>query len=288
MIMKISGNTLKKLLRKAKKEGFAIPQFNYSDIWDFKAIIEAAEQEKAPVIIAAIPKVIEAIDLEICVSMGVSAMKKALVPVVHHLDHSTKIEFCKRAVDLGYPSVMIDASMLPLNENIRTVKKVVDYAHKSGIHVEAEIGKIPAGGDEGAEGVGDALVDPVEAALLVKQTGVDSLAIGIGTAHGFYKKAPKIDFDRLKRTRELINLPLVLHGGTGVPYEDVQRAIKEGISKVNIGTIIRNTYLTALGGALKNMERAVHTVDIQAMIRPLIVKVVREWIQVCMASGKAE
>ena len=285
--MLIYGGTLKGLLKKAQDGSYAVPQFNYSDVWDFRAIAEAAEEENAPVIIAAIPKVIDGIGRRLCASLGSIFMADSKVPVLHHLDHSTNIDYCFWAIDAGYPSVMIDASMRQLDENIKTVKQVVEYAHKMGVHVEAEIGKIPAGKDEGKEGTGDALVDPEEAARLVKDTGVDSLAIGIGTAHGFYKSIPKIDYERLAQVKTLVDVPLVLHGGTGIPDEAVQRAISGGIAKVNIGTIIRNTYLTSLCEALKKMEPADHTVDIQAAIRPKVKAVIKDWIRVCMASGKA-
>ena len=285
--MLIYGGTLKGLLKRAQEGSYAVPQFNYSDVWDFRAIAEAAEEENSPVIIAALPKVIDGIGRNLCASLGYIYMADAKVPVLHHLDHSTKVDYCFWAIDSGYPSVMIDASMHQLDENIRIVKQVVDYAHKRGVHVEAEIGKIPAGKDEGKEGVGDALVDPEEAAELVKATGVDSLAIGIGTAHGFYKSTPKIDYERLAQARALVDVPLVLHGGTGIPEEAVQKAIRGGIAKVNIGTIIRNTYLTNLCEALKNMEAADHTVDIQAAIRPKLKEVIKSWIRTCMADGKA-
>ena len=285
--MVVYGGTLKGLLKKAQEEVYAVPQFNYSDVWDFRAIAEAAAEENAPVIIAAIPKVIDGIGRNLCACLGSICMANSHVPVLHHLDHSTKIDDCFWAIDAGYPSVMIDASMYQLDENIKIVKQVVEYAHKRGVHVEAEIGKIPAGKDEGTEGAGDALVDPEEAARLVKSSGLDSLAIGIGTAHGFYKSTPKIDYERLAQVRALVDVPLVLHGGTGIPEEAVQKAIRGGIAKVNVGTIIRNTYLSNLCEALKKMERADHTVDIQAAIRPKIKAVVKEWIRVCMAAGKA-
>jgi len=282
--MVVYGGMLKGLLKKAQKEGYAIPQFNYSDVWDFRAIVEAAEEEKSPLIVAAIPRVIDGIGRELSAALGSIGMAGAKVPVVHHLDHATKVEYCFWAIDAGFPSVMIDASMCQLEENIKTVKQVVDYAHNKGVHVEAEIGHIPMGKDVGTEGVG--LVNPEEAAELVKSCEVDSLAIGIGTAHGFYKSTPKIDYERLEKVRSLVDVPLVLHGGTGISEEAVQKVIRGGIVKVNIGTIIRNTYLTSLGEALKNMEAADHTVDIHAAIRPKVKAVIKEWIRVCMAAGK--
>jgi len=286
--MRVNGSTLKSLLKNARENGYAVPHFNYSDIWDLLAIIEAAEAEKAPIIIASIPKVVAAIGVDVCGAMGVAAMSRAGVPLVHHLDHSGSVELCRAAIDCGYPSVMIDASMHPLSENIEIVKQVVEYAHSRGAHVEAEIGRIPASKDEGTSGSEDALVDPDEARRLVEASGVDSLAVGIGTAHGFYRGKPHIDFERLARVNALVSLPLVLHGGTGIPEEDVRRAIRNGVAKVNVGTIIRHTYLTGLREELGHMELAAHTVDIQKAVRPRITEVVREWIRVCMASGRAQ
>ncbi len=285
--MVITGQTLRTHLAKAQANGYAVPAFNYSDIWDMRAIIDAAEAEQAPILFSSIPKVVNAIGVGMCAAMGAAAMAAARVPVVHHLDHSASLDLCKAAIDAGYPSVMIDASMHPLAENIRIVKQVVDYARPRGVAVEAEIGRIPASKDEGTPGGEQALVDPEEAARLVEACSVDSLAVGIGTAHGFYKGKPHIDFERLARVHELTPVPLVLHGGTGIPEEDVRRAIRNGIAKVNVGTIIRHTYLTSLRDELKDMERAAHTVDIQEAIRPRIVEVVREWIRSCMASGRA-
>ena len=285
--MIIYGGTLKGLLEKAQEGKYAVPQFNYSDVWDFRAIIEAAEEEDAPVIVAGIPKVIDGIGKNLCASLGSIGMAHSKIPVIHHLDHSTKIDYCMWAIDAGFPSVMIDASMCRLEENINIVKQVVEYAHARGVHVEAEIGQIPAGKDEGKEGVGDALVNPMEAARLVQSTGVDSLAIGIGTAHGFYKSEPKIDYERLAQVKATIDTPLVLHGGTGIPDEAVQKAITGGIAKINVGTIVRHVYLTSLREALNRMEQADHTVDIQEMIRPKVKTEIKRWIRLFGAAGKA-
>ncbi len=285
--MLVNGSTLRTLLEKAQAGGYAVPAFNYSDIWDMRAIVDAAEAESAPILLASIPKVVNALGVGMCGAIGAAATARAQVPVVHHLDHSASLDLCKAAIDAGYPSVMIDASMHPLDENIRIVKQVVEYARRKGVAVEAEIGRIPASKDEGTPGGEQALVDPEEAARLVEACAVDALAVGIGTAHGFYKGKPHIDFERLARVHELVSVPLVLHGGTGIPEEDVRRAIKNGIAKVNVGTIIRHTYLTSLRDELKDMERAAHTVDIQEAIRPRIVAVVREWIGSCMAGGRA-
>jgi ketose-bisphosphate aldolase len=279
--------SLQELLEKADKGGYAIPHFNYSDIWDLKAIIEAAEEEGAPIIAASIPKVIETISPEICGAIGIAEMKKAKIPLVHHLDHSTTAELCKAAIDNGYPSVMIDGSKLPLPGNIRIVKEIVEYGHSKGVHVEGEIGKIKGKGYEGNFSGGDFLVDVEEAVALVRETGVDSLAVGIGTAHGFYEGKPEINFKRLAEVNKAVDIPLVLHGGTGIPEEDVKRAIREGINKVNVGTIIRYTYLKYLKDELMKNDPVTHPADIMKPVLKRIKVEVKGWIRACMANGKA-
>ncbi len=238
--------SLKDLLARADREDYAVPAFNYTDIWDFTAIVAAAEEERSPVIVMSIPKVVDAIGLELCGAWGAAAARKAKVPVVNHLDHSSDIALCKRAIDAGYPSVMIDASKLPLEQNIAAVKQVVEYAHAKGVHVEGELGKIKGRDYESTHTGDDFLVDAGEAVRFVKATRVDSLAIGIGTAHGFYVGKPELNFKRLTEVNAAVITPLVLHGGTGIPEEDVRKAIRGGMNKINVGTIIRYTYLMTL------------------------------------------
>lgn len=278
---------LKELLKKADQSGYAIPSFNYSDIWDFLAIVEAAEEEEAPVIIASNPLVVKEISVEICGALGNAAMNKVNIPLIHHLDHSSEVEMCKDAIDQGYPSVMIDASKYSLAENIRIVKEVVDYAHTKGVHVEAEIGRIKGKGIEGNFAGEDFLVQVDEAVTLVRETGVDSLAIGIGTAHGFYEGKPEINFQRLAEVNKAVDIPLVLHGGTGIPEEDVKGAIHNGINKVNVGTIIHCTYMNNLREELVKRGPNPYTLDVIKPVKEKIKQVVKMWIRTCMANGKA-
>lgn len=203
---------LKELLKKADMNGYAIPAFNYSDVWDLTAIVEAAEEEGAPVMLACLPKVIDAMSIEICAALGSTLMNKSSTSLIHHLDHSTEVELCKKAIENGYPSVMIDGSKLSLEGNIKVVKEVVDYAHSRGVHVEGELGRIKGKGYEGTYEGHDFLVNVDEAEMLVKETGVDSLAVGIGTAHGFYEGKPEINFKRLAEVNRTVDIPLVLHG----------------------------------------------------------------------------
>ena len=283
----MSRETLKELLRNADLGGYAIPSFNYSDIWDFLAIIEAAEEENAPIMIASNPLVVTDIGVEICGAFGRAAMEKAKIPLIHHLDHSFTVDMCKAAIDHGYPSVMIDASKYPLDENIRQVKEVVGYAHPRNVYVEGEIGKIKGKGIEGDFKGGDFLVEAAEAIELADNTGVDSLAVGVGTAHGFYEGKPEINFRRLAEVNEAISIPLVLHGGTGIPEEDIRKAIKNGINKVNVGTIIHCTYMNNMREELNRRGENPYTLDVVKPVKEKIKAVVKAWIRTCMADGKA-
>ena len=286
--MVINGDVLREYLKKADKNGFAIPAFNYSDVWDMLAIVEAAKEENAPIMLASNPLVVRDIGTELCGAMGLAIMNKAEHPVVHHLDHSSSVDLCLTCIDNSYPSVMIDASKLSLAENIAETQKVVAYAKAKKVHVEAELGKIKGNGIEGKyNGTGlDFLVNPDEAKQLVDAAGVDSLAVGIGTAHGFYEGEPEIHFDRLAEVNEAVSVPLVLHGGSGIPLEDIRRAIKNGINKVNVGTIIHCTYMNSMRKTLWDGGDNQYTLDV---VKPAIVaikSVVKEWIQVCMADNK--
>lgn len=278
---------LKELLKKADQGGYAIPSFNYSDIWDFLAIIEAAEEEEAPVMIASNPLVATDIGIELCGAFGKAAMDKARIPLIHHLDHSFRTEMCKAAVDHGYPSVMIDASKYSLDDNIKMVREVVEYARPRGVHVEAELGRIKGKGLEGDFEGGDFLINVQEAITLVKETGVDSLAVGIGTAHGFYEGKPEINFKRLAEVNNAVDIPLVLHGGTGIPEEDIRKAIKNGINKVNVGTIIHCTYMNNMREELIKRGPNPYTLDVIKPVKDKIREVVKMWIRVCMVNGKA-
>lgn len=283
----MKGSTLRELLSKADEDGYAIPSFNYSDIWDFKAIVEAAEEERAPIMIASNPLVVAELGPQICAGFATPAMELASIPLIHHLDHSFTAEMCETCMDCGYPSVMIDGSKLGLEENIAMVKRVTAYAKTRDVHVEAEIGKIKGKGIEGDFEGGDFLAAVEDAVALVKATGVDSLAVGIGSAHGFYQGKPELNFERLEEINRAVDVPLVLHGGTGIPREDVQRAIRAGINKVNVGTIIHCTYMNTLHKELDRAGENPYTLDVMKAAREPIKAVVKMWIRTCMADGKA-
>lgn len=274
------------LFEAASAGGYAIPHFNHSDFWDMSAIAEAAQESKAPIFIACLPKVIDAIGIEKLGAVGKITMEQSKTPIIYHLDHCHNADICFAAIDNGYNSVMIDASYSSLRENIETVKKVVQYAHARGVHVEAEIGQIKSAGDEGNTVIsGKATAD--DARVLVKETGVDALAVAFGSEHGFYTHKPELDFELLRQVRQVVPVPLVLHGGTGIPEEDVRRAIDNGIRKVNVGTHIRCTYIGAVKQAIEEMGTQTHTADIMAFAKDQVKTVVKQWIKTCRADGKS-
>lgn len=283
-----NGDVLRKMLKDADEGGYAVPMFNYTDLWDQLAVIEAAKELHAPIMFASIPKTVNELSPEVLGAIGVQQMKKSDNLIIHHLDHSNTVEMCYNAIDNGYPSVMIDASKESLETNIEMVKKVVKYAKKYGVHVEGEIGRIKGRDYEATYTGDDFLVQVKDAVELVERTGVDSLAIGIGTAHGFYEGKPEINFKRLAEVNEAVTIPLVLHGGTGIPEEDVKRAIKNGINKVNVGTQIRYTYMSSAQRIIGEKGAVTHTIDIMHEVKEEIKKVAKTWIKVCMADGKAE
>lgn len=279
--------TIMEQLYKADREGYAVPHFNYSDIWDMTAIVRAAEEMESPVILAGVPKVTNALGMDVVAAMAHALADGAKVPVYLHLDHSTDPRICKDACDHHFSSVMIDGSKESLEKNIEMVKDVVSYAHPRHIFVEGEIGKIKGNTEESQYSSGDFLVQVPEAVELVEKSQVDILAVGIGTAHGFYKGKPEINFQRLSEVNEALQLPLVLHGGTGIPEEDVRRAIKSGINKVNVGTIIKYTYLSSVFHTLQEVGPTIHTIDLMLPAVDAIKEEVKRWIRVCMSEHKA-
>ena len=281
--------TIMEQLRMADEGRYAIPHFNYSDIWDMTAIVRAAEEERSPVILAGVQKVTDAIGMPMVGAMGRVMMETAKVPVYHHLDHSTNISLCRQAVDEKFPMVMIDGSRESLARNIEMTREVAQYAHAHGAYVEGEIGKIKGSNVEGSFDGGDFLVRVDEAVELVESSGVDILAVGIGTAHGFYQGKPELNFERLRQVNEAIDIPLVLHGGTGIPQEDVREAIRLGVNKVNVGTIIKYVYLSSVQKMLNENPKgpSIHTIDLMLPAVEAIKAEVKRWIRVCMSNGKA-
>lgn len=271
---------LGELIKDYRKNRRAIPAFNYSDMWDLKAIINAAARNDTPVIVASNPFVAQYHGLDLCHCIVDTERRKVDIPVFHHLDHSLSTELCIEAVDAGYDSVMIDGSGFPLQKNIEMVSQVLEYAHSKNVLVEGEIGRIKGRGIEGVY-TGDEYLARVEDVVeFTEKTAVDMLAVGIGTAHGFYEGEPKIHFDRLEEIAKAVDVPLVLHGGTGIPNEDIKRTVHLGISKVNIGTIIHSTYMNCLRNVLRRSEKNPYTLDIMQKVLLEVERIVEDRIWV--------
>lgn len=242
----------KEVLIHAKENNYAIPAPDYIDIDMARVFCQTAESLNKPVILSYAQSFEEILSLEEAAIIGRYWGEKVSTPVVLHLDHGTDFEFIKRAIDLGFTSVMIDASMKPFDENVAITKKVVEYAHLRGISVEAEIGHVGSGDNYESHDHSDSIYTTKEEALaFVQQTNVDSLAVSIGTAHGIYKGGtPKLSFDTLHDIASTIDQPLVLHGGSGTGDQALNRCAKEGISKINIFT----DFLVAATKALQESD----------------------------------
>ena len=241
------------LLLDAQIGNYAVPAFNIHNLETVKAVLETAEELQSPVLLAATPGTIQYMGKEFLLGLAEAARKKYSIPFEVHLDHHENIDDIKRLVDLGVRSIMIDASHHPFEENVRIVKEVVDYASKYGAFVEAELGRLSGIEDDMSVDEKDAIyTNPEEASEFVERTGIDSLAVAIGTAHGLYKGEPKLDLDRLKEIRKVVDIPLVLHGASGLSTSLVQETIGMGICKVNIGTELKNTFVSGLRQHLTN------------------------------------
>jgi len=271
---------LKTLMTKAAEGKYAVGAFNCNNMEIVQAIILAAEAEKSPVIIQASQGAIKYAGITFITGLVRVAAAQASVPVCLHLDHGTSFEQVIRCIRDGFTSVMIDGSHLPLEGNIALTKKVLDVARAVGVSVEAELGKIGGTEDDISVSEREALMtDPAEAKHFVEQTGVDALAVAIGTAHGRYKGEPKLDFGRLKRVSELVSIPIVLHGSSGVPDEAIRTAIELGVRKINIDTNIREAFVKGVREALAADPDEIDPRKVLGPAREEMTKVVREKIR---------
>lgn len=228
---------MKEMLIKARKEHYAVGQFNINNLEWTQAILDEAQVLNAPVILGVSEgagKYMGGWTVVFAMVKAYIEAKNITVPVALHLDHGTSFEVCKAAIDAGFTSVMIDASHYPFEENIEMTKKVVEYAHARGVSVEAELGKV--GGQEDNIVAESMYADPEECKILVEKTGIDCLAPALGSVHGPYHGEPKLGFKEMAYINELLNMPLVLHGGSGIPDEQLRKAIDRGTAKINVNT----------------------------------------------------
>lgn len=247
---------MKEMLNKAKENKYAVAHLNINNLEWARFILEECETNNSPVILGVSEGAARYMGGYDVVSSIVKSLIKDLeitIPVALHLDHGSSYEACKSAIDAGFTSVMIDASRFKLDENIRITKEVVNYAHPRNVTVEAEIGHV--GGEE--DGIANELmyakVD--ECTIFAEETNIDFLAPALGSVHGLYKGEPKLDFDRMLEIKEKTNLPLVLHGGTGIPDEMIRKSIECGICKINVNTELQIAWSNAVRDFIKNNEK---------------------------------
>lgn len=280
--------TGKQILDKAHKEGYAVGAFNVNNMEILQAVIAAAEEERSPVIIQTSEGAIKYAGIDYLKAMVHLAANKATVPVALHLDHGTTYETIIQCIANGYTSVMIDGSHHPLDENIAATNEIIKIAHAAGISVEAELGRLGGIEDNISVDEKDArLTHPDEAVKFVKETGVDYLAIAIGTAHGKYKGEPKLDLERLETIKKLLNMPIVLHGASGVPEDAIKKAVARGINKINIDTDVRVAFTDGVKAVFASKPEEFDPRKICGPAREDMKKVVKAKMQLFGCSGKA-
>lgn len=271
------------MLKNAQQNSYAVGAFNAENMEMVQAIIAAAEAESAPVIIQTTPGTLKYAGPECFAALVGRLAKEATVPVALHLDHGNSFELAEKCAWEGYTSLMIDGSKLPFDGNVEITSRVVEMA--KGLPVEAELGTV--GGKEDGMEAKPQYTDPEEAAAFVRLTGISSFAVAIGTAHGVYKGEPKLDLDRLSQVRAKVDIPLVLHGTSGVPEDQVRECIRRGICKVNYATDLRIAFTNGVKKAIESNPDAFDPKKYLAEGRKAVQARVQELIRLLGGSGKA-
>ena len=279
--------TAKELLTDAMKGGYAIGAFNVENMEMVMAVLAAAEAKNSPVIMQTTPGTIKYAGVDYYYANVKAAAARTKIPVVMHLDHGDSFERAMAAYRAGYTSIMIDGSKLPFEENIALTKKVVEACHPGGVYVEGELGKV-GGKEDDLEGDDEnPYTDPEEAKIFVEKTGVDYLAIGVGTAHGVYKGTPHVNTDLIAVIRDLVHIPLVLHGTSGVPDEQVTTSVKNGICKVNYATDLRIAFTNGVKEFMAEQPDAFDPKKYAKQGMAEVQKYVEQKIEVCGSANKA-
>jgi len=279
--------TSEKMLLYAKKGGYAVGAFNVENMEMVKAVIAAAEELHAPVMLQTTPSTVKYASLDMYAAMVTAEAKKAKVPVCLHLDHGNSYELAVAAMEAGYTSVMIDGSHESFEDNIAVTKKVVEVAKEKGIPVEAELGKV-GGKEDDLEADADTNTDPQEAKEFVERTGVSSLAIAIGTAHGFYAGTPVLDKVRVSDIKALVGTPLVLHGASGLSEDDVKECVARGMCKVNFATELRVAYTDAVKKLLEEKPETFDPKKLGVVGMEAVKGIVKSRMLMCGCDNKAD
>lgn len=279
--------TSEKMLLDAQKGGYAVGAFNVENMEMVKAVLAAAEELKAPVMLQTTPGTIKYGTVETYAAIVKAEAEKVSVPVCLHLDHGDSFELAVQAMKAGYTSVMIDGSHADFEENIAITKKVVDVAKAIGIPVEAELGKV-GGKEDDLEADADTNTDPMEAKEFAERTGISSLAVAIGTAHGFYVGTPVLDKPRVSAIKEVVSVPLVLHGASGLSEEDVRECVERGMCKVNFATELRAAYTAAVKKLLEEKPETYDPKKLGNVGMEAVKEQVKIRMKMCGCVGKAE
>lgn len=276
------------MLQAAKAGGYCVGAFNLVDYLTLEAIVEAAQAQKAPVILQTSSASVKRFGIPALVQMAHLVADKASVPVALHLDHGTDREVIRQAIREGYTAVMIDGSKYPFAENIERTRDVVQEAHAHGVAVEGEIGVV-AGVEDDIVIRQDAAIytSPAEALEFQRRTGVDFLAAAIGTAHGFYKVQPRLDIDTLRSISQHTDCPMVVHGGTGLPFDVVRELVRAGAAKMNVSTQIKQTYIDGLFQYIEGHRTEYNPLKVLDHARRELVKMIAEYMDVLGSTGKA-
>lgn len=273
------------MLRKAQEQGFAVGAFNVENMEMAQAIISAAEELRAPVILQTTPSTVRYAGTGMYAAMVAALAQEASVPVAMHLDHGDSFALCAQALRSGYTSVMIDGSKLPLEENIALTYKVSEMCAAVGVPVEGEIGRV-GGKEDDLESDGGYTI-PEEAVRFEKESGLFSMAVGVGTAHGFYKEKPQLNKELITTLRGVLQAPMVLHGASGLSDEDVKDCIRRGICKVNFATELRAAYTEGVKAVLAENPKTFDPKAYGKEARQRVKALVMERMLVCGCDGKA-
>ncbi len=287
--------TAREMMQRAAEGKYAVGAFNITNLIQMEAVVEAAIEKKAPLIIQTSVTPSKFLGRDVLVSIYRTLAESAPIPICLHLDHSTSVEYCMQCADAGYTNIMIDASKQAYDENIRQTKQVVDYCHAiGGISVEGELGTVSGVEDQVKVAEDEAaLCNPHQAVEFVEQTGVDIFAPAIGTAHGVYKtKNPKVDFERLGEINQMLNgngikTPLVVHGGTGLSKEYAIKLVEMGGAKFNVSTELKHVLIDTTYDYITGNREQYNPGKIDIVVKDAIRQVVGRWIDILGSAGKA-
>ncbi|MEM7129016.1 MAG: class II fructose-bisphosphate aldolase [Chloroflexota bacterium] len=278
---------MKTLLDGAVKGGYAVGSFNVASYEMMEVVIRTAAECKSPVIVSTSSAEARYLDPDVVVAAAGALSRKYATPIALHLDHGDSFEMAMKCIRAGYTSVMYDGSHHPLDENIQVTQTVVSAAHAVGVTVEGEIGRIQGVEDDLTVDEHEASMSDVgEATRFAQETAVDALAVAIGNAHGFYKMEPKLDMERLSAIRSATGIPIVLHGGTGIPADQIREAITLGIAKINVASKIRRAYMNSLHSALAQDPNTTEVRDVMTIGRNAMSMAIQESMEMLGSVGK--